>query len=39
MDGKAVNDFQSNISSGENSSSGISRRDYMESVPRKVKLV
>jgi hypothetical protein len=37
MDGKAVNDIQSNISSSENSSSGISRRDYMEICPKESK--
>jgi hypothetical protein len=40
MDGKAVNDIQSNISSSENSSSGISTEEIIwKFVPRKVKLV
>jgi len=36
MDGKAVNDIQSNISSSENSSSGISTRNYLQIYPRKL---
>jgi hypothetical protein len=34
MDGKAMNDIQSNISSNENSSRGISIRNYIQIYPK-----
>jgi len=39
MDGKAVNDIQSNISSSENSSSGVSGRNYLQIYPTEIEQV